>query len=124
LSSTAIFCTVGSVGRAWALQILDGSGRPVDMTYATSVTFSMRQRGGTVRKIDNRPAEVANGTYTLPDGSTATYTPADGILIYQPVAGDVDTDGQFSGQFTYQMAGKPVVDPGAGYVDIILQLAV
>ena len=77
-----------------------------------------------MRKVDAQSGEVGNGTYTLPDGSSQSFTPTDGVLIYQPTAGDADTAGEFEGQFTYQLGGKPVVDPGGGYVDIILQTAV
>lgn len=119
--SGAIYLTVGSVGRAWAVQILDSDGKPVDLTDATSATFSMTKRGSATRKIDGATAEVANGTYTLADGSSQSFTPADGVLIYQPVVADADTSGTFIGQFTYQLAGAPVVDPGAGYVYIRIQ---
>lgn len=118
-----IYTTVGTTGRAWALQILDSSGTKINLTGATSATFSMTARGASTRKVDGAAAVIANGTYTLPDGSSQAFTPADGVLIYQPVAGDVDTDGAFIGQFTYQLSG-PVVDPGAGYVEIIIQEAV
>lgn len=121
MSNRTIYLTVGSVGRAWAVQILDGDGNPVDLTNATSATFSMRARNSTTRKVDDAAAAVANGTYTLADGSVRTFAPTDGVLIYQPVAGDVDTAGAFEGQFTYQLAGSPVVDPGAGYVTIRIQ---
>lgn len=121
MSNPAIYLTVGSVGRAWAVQMLDGDGATVDLTGATSATFSMRARNSTTRKVNDAAAVVANGTYTLADGSSQTFTPADGVLIYQPVAADVDTAGTFEGQFAYQLAGSPVVDPGAGYVTIRIQ---
>lgn len=121
MSNKTIYLTVGSVGRAWAVQMLDGDGAAVDLTGATSATFSMTLRGGSTRKVDDAAAVVANGTYTLADGSSQAFTPTDGVLIYQPVAGDVDTAGTFEGQFTYQLAGSPVVDPGAGYVTIRIQ---
>lgn len=119
-----IYITEGSYGRAWALQLLDGDGSALDLTSATSPTFSMTIRGGTTRKVDAETAVVANGTYTLPDGSSQAFTPTDGVLIYQPVAGDVDTPGAYVGQFTYQLSGAAVVDPGVGYVDIFIQEAV
>ena len=121
MSNKTIYLTVGSVGRAWAVQMLDGDGAAVDLTGATSVTFSMTLRGGSTRKVDDAAAVVANGTYTLADGSSQTFTPADGVLIYQPVAGDVDTAGTYEGQFSYQLSGSPVVDPGVGYVTIRIQ---
>ena len=121
MSNTAIYLTVGSVGRAWAVQMLDGDGAAIDLTGATSATFSMRQRNSATRKVDDAAAVIANGTYTLADGSSQAFTPADGVLIYQPVAGDVDTAGTFEGQFSYQLSGSPVVDPGAGYVTIRIQ---
>lgn len=121
MSNKTIYLTVGSVGRAWAVQMLDGDGAAVDLTGATSATFSMTLRGGSTRKVDDAAAVVANGTYTLADGSSQAFTPTDGVLIYQPVAGDVDTAGTFEGQFAYQLAGSPVVDPGAGYVTIRIQ---
>lgn len=119
--SGTIYLTVGSVGRAWAVQILDGDGAAVDLTGASGATFSMTPRGSTTRKVDAGAALIANGTFTLSDGSSRTFTPADGVLIYQPVAGDVDTPGKFLGTFTYSLGGAPVVDPGAGYVDINIQ---
>lgn len=126
MSNPAIFTTEGSYGRAWALQLLDSDGSPIDLTNATSPTFSMKLRGSTTRKIDAASAEVANGTYTLPDGSSRAFTPTDGVLIYQPdaVAGDADTPGVYVGQFTYQLSGAPVRDPGVGYVDIFVQEAI
>lgn len=123
MSNKTIYLTVGSVGRAWAVQMLDGDGAAVDLTGATSATFSMRPRGSTTRKVDDAAAVIANGTYTLADGSSQAFTPADGVLIYQPVAGDVDTAGIFEGQFSYQLAGSQVIDPGAGYVTIRIQEA-
>lgn len=124
MSSATIYTTVGSIGRAWAVQMLDGDGNAVDLTGATSVTFSMTPRSGGARKVSAAAGAVGNGTYTLPDGSSRTFTPSDGVLIYQPVAADVDTAGAFVGQFSYQLAAGPVVDPGAGYIDIHIQSAV
>lgn len=124
MSSATIYTTVGSIGRAWAVQMLDGDGNAVDLTGATIATFSMTPRGGGTRKVAAAAAEVADGSYTLADGSVRAFTPTDGVLIYQPVAGDVDTAGAFVGQFSYQLAAGPVVDPGAGYIDIHIQSAV
>lgn len=124
MSSAAIYTTVGSIGRAWAVQMLDGDGNAVDLTGATGATFSMTPRAGGARKVAAASAEVGNGSYTLPDGSVRAFTPADGVLIYQPAAADVDTAGAFIGQFSYQLAAGPVIDPGAGYIDIIIQSAV
>ena len=124
MSNPIILATVGSVGRAWALQILDGNGSPLDLTGMTSPLFSMSLRGSTTRKVDGQAAIIANGTYTLPDGSSATYAPTDGVLIYQPVAADVDTEGEYLGQFTYQVSGSNVIDPGYGYLRVILQRAI
>ena len=121
MSNKAIYLTVGSVGRAWAVQLLDENGSAVDLTGATGATFSMTPRAGGTRKVNAAAAVIANGTYTLADGSSRTFAPTDGVLIYQPVAGDVDTAGAFIGQFSYQLAGSPVVDPGAGYVTIRIQ---
>lgn len=124
MSRPAIYTKVGSRGRAWALQILDETGQPVDLTSATSVTFSMAPRSGGARKVDGQAAEVGDGTYTLPDGSAKAYTPTDGVLIYQPVSADVDTDEVYIGEFTYQLGGKPVIDPGTGYLEIHINPAV
>lgn len=124
MSSAAIYTTVGSIGRAWAVQMLDGDGSAVDLTGATGATFSMTPRAGGTRKVNAAAAVIANGTYTLADGSVRTFAPTDGVLIYQPVAGDVDTAGAFVGQFTYQLSGATVIDPSAGYLDIIIQPAV
>ena len=45
-------------------------------------------------RLTTQAGEVGDGTYTLPDGlDSASYTPTDGVLIYQPVAADVDTSG-------------------------------
>lgn len=120
MSGQHIYVTKGSYGRAWAVQILDETGSPVDLTGATSVTFSMAPRGGGARKIDDAAAVVGNGTYTLPDGSSQAFTPTDGVVIYQPVAADVDTDGVFQGLISYTLGG-PVIDPGRGYVQIHIQ---
>lgn len=124
MSNPEIYLTVGSVGRAWAVQLLDATGGAVNLTGATSVTFSMRARGSATRKVNGAAAAVANGTYTLADGSSRSFTPADGVLIYQPVANDIDTAGLFEGQFSYAVGGAPVIDPGEGYVEIFIQPAV
>jgi len=124
VSNAAIYLTVGSVGRAWAVQLLDDAGAAVDLTGATGATFSMTPRSGGAQKVAASPAIIGNGTYTLADGSSQAFTPADGVLIYQPAAADVDTDGAFRGQFSYDMPAGPVVDPGVGYLDIIIQAAV
>jgi len=124
MSDQAIYLTVGSVGRAWAVQMLDETGAAVDLTGAAAATFSMTPRTGGAQKVAAAPAIIGNGTYTLADGSSLTVTPVDGVLIYQPVAADVDTDGNFRGQFSYTIGGGTVVDPGAGYLDIIIQPAV
>ncbi|PQV52903.1 hypothetical protein LX70_04009 [Defluviimonas denitrificans] len=116
--------TVGSYGHAWGVQLLDEAGKPVPLNGVSNVKFSMKLRNGTVRKVDNADGLVANGTYTFEDGSSQTLGPTDGILIYQPVAADVDTEGDYIGQFTYDLAGKPVIKPGCGYVEIELQAAV
>ena len=113
MSNAAIYLTVGSVGRAWAVQMLDDAGQPINLALASNAAFSMTPRAGGAQKV-SAPAIIGNGTYTLPDGSSATYTPADGVLIYQPVAADVDTAGIFRGQFSYDMPAGPVIDPGAG----------
>jgi len=124
VSNKAIYLTVGSVGRAWAVQLLDQNGSPVDLTGATGATFSMTPRAGGTRKVSAAAAVIGNGTYTLADGSSRTFAPTDGVLIYQPVAADVDTAGVFYGQFSYELPGGPVVDPGLGHVEIRIQPAV
>lgn len=116
--------TVGSIGRAWGVQLLDDAGQPVDLTGASNVTFSMALRNSTTRKVAAKSGLVANGTYTFPDGSSQTLDPTDGVVIYQPVAADVDTAGEYIGQFAYEIGGLPVIDPGCGYVEIELQAAV
>lgn len=120
----AIYTTVGTTGRAWALQLLTEAGAAVNLTGATSATFSMAPRDGGAVKVDGAAALVADGTYTLADGSSQAFTPTDGVLIYQPAAGDVDTAGVFNAQFSYQVAAKPVIDPGYGYLEIHLQPAI
>lgn len=124
MRGATIYTTVGSTGRAWAVQILDSDGNAVDLTGASGATFSMTPRGGATRKVAAASAVIGNGSYTLPDGSVQAFTPADGVLIYQPIAADVDTAGNFRGQFSYDMPAGPVVDPGVGYLDIIIQAAV
>ncbi|MDI3335855.1 hypothetical protein QKW60_05520 [Defluviimonas aestuarii] len=120
----AIYITQGTVGRAWALQLLTDAGTPVDLTGVTGVTFSMVPRGSTTRKVDNQAGVLGAGTYTLPDGSSQTFAATDGVLIYQPVAGDVDTPGEFLGEFTYQVGGQPVVDPGYSHLEIHIKPAI
>ena len=124
MSDQAIYLTVGSVGRAWAVQMLDEAGAAVDLTGASAATFSMTPRTGGAQKVAAATAIIGNGTYTLADGSSRAFAPTDGVLIYQPVAADVDTAGNFRGQFSYTIGGGAVVDPGAGYLDIIIQPAV
>lgn len=122
--SDAVFVTVGSIGRAWAFQFRDSNGQPLNFSQATNVRFSMSPRGSTTRKVNDQTAVVGNGSFTLPDGSVATFTPTDGVLIYQPVAQDVDTAEVFLGQFTYLLAGSTVVDPGYLYCKINIQAAI
>lgn len=123
MRGATIYTTVGSTGRAWAVQMLDSDGNAVDLTGASGATFSMTARGGSTRKVAAASAVIGNGSYTLPDGSVQAFTPADGVLIYQPAAADVDTAGAFIGQFSYQLATGTVIDPGAGYIYIIIQEA-
>lgn len=123
MRGATIYTTVGSTGRAWAVQMLDSDGNAVDLTGATGATFSMTPRGGATRKVAAASAVIGNGSYTLPDGSVQAFTPSDGVLIYQPISADVDTAGAFIGQFSYQLSAGLVIDPGAGYIDIIIQEA-
>ncbi|WP_347311353.1 hypothetical protein [Defluviimonas sp. SAOS-178_SWC] len=125
MSRPALYVTQGSYGEAWVFQALDEMGEKVDLTDATAAFFSMRLRATGAVKFSRKTAEVGNGTYTLPDGSIRSFTPADGVLIYRPNAGDSDADvpGAFEGLFEYTLPAGPVRKPGLGYLDINIQPA-
>ena len=73
------------------IQILDGS-TPVNLTGATGATFSMDDVNGT--------AKVNAASATISDA-------ANGKIKYAWAAADVDTEGEFEGQFVVtQSAGK------------------
>lgn len=67
-----------------------------DLTGAT-VTFAMR---------------YDNGLIKVPDTAALVVGPAvNGVLQYQWAAGDVDTAGDFQGEFHVVIGGKPVTFP-------------
>lgn len=125
MSRPGIYITQGSYGEAWAIQILDGLGQPVDLTDATGILFSMRLRSSGVVHISDQPAEVAIGTYTLPDGSVQTFAATDGVLVYRPKSadGDADVAGAFEAMFRYSLPTGSVGKPGLGYLNIHIQAA-
>lgn len=124
MSKPAIHTVQGSYGRAWAYQFLTESGQPQDLTDATGATFSMRLRGASARKVADQAAVIASGTYTLLDGSIVTYAKTDGVVLYQPGSGDVDTDGLYDGQFTTTMPAGPVIGPPPGELEIHIAAAI
>lgn len=111
----------GTTALTFLVQIVDADGDPVDLTGASSITFSMRERGAAVRKVDDVAAFVANGTYTFPDGSTATYTPADGVLGYAPTDQDVDTAGLYDARWQATVNGKILKGPSADFLLIAIK---
>lgn len=64
----------------WNFTLKDENGSAVDLTGAT-VTLSMRLRGSTTNKIDG--------------GSVTVVSASGGTCKYDPIAGDVDTPGQY-----------------------------
>lgn len=60
-------------------------GTAVDLTTATSVTFTLTHVDGTVK---------------IAAGACAVVTPASGIVEYAWTAADVDTSGDYFGRFT------------------------
>lgn len=117
----AIHVKVGSWGRAWAVQIMTEAGFPVDLTNSSNARFSMGPLGGGARTIDDQPAIIASGSFTLPDGSVQMFAATDGVLIYQPTPADTAASGTYEGQFSYSTPSGPVIEPGSGYVTIIVQ---
>ena len=111
----------GTTALTFLIQLVDSDGDPVDLTAASNPKFSMRERGNPVRKVDDAAAFVASGTYTFPDGSTATYTPASGVLGYAPTASDVDTAGTFDGRFSVEVGSKLLKGPSGDYLAIIIK---
>lgn len=57
---------------------------------ATAVTFSARDADTDAVFINNQPAIIANGTYTI-NGSATVLTPASGVVFYPWAAGDTAT---------------------------------
>lgn len=111
----------GTTALTFLVQIVDADGDPVDLTGASNITFSMRERGAAARKVDDVAAFVASGTYTFPDGSTATYTPADGVLGYAPTDQDVDTAGLYDARWQATVNGKILKGPSADFLLIAIK---
>lgn len=53
----------------------------IDLTRATGATFSLREKDAVNPFIDDKPALIADGTYTV-NGEQVAYTKADGVLLY------------------------------------------
>lgn len=87
------------------IQILDGND-PVDLTGAT-VTFSMQDANG-VPKISGAAANLDD--------------PATGKVSYDWAGADVDTDGNFSGQFSIVVAAGTYKIPNGSTQRIIIQI--
>lgn len=124
MSDNQLRTVVGTTGYAWAYQFRTADGGKADLTAATGATFSMTKRGATSRTVSDKAAIIADGTYTLADGSVVTLTKADGVVLYQPVAGDVADDGIFDGQYVITMPAGPVVGPPPGDMEIVIAKAI
>jgi len=72
---------------------------------AVSVTFSARDRADDQVFINNQPAIIANGTYSI-SGSDRAFTPADGVVFYPwEVADTAQVRPQCEGLFHIQWPG-------------------
>lgn len=92
----------------------------INLTGVLSVLFSMKKQQATTIKINDAVAQVANGTYII-DGVSTTLTPTDGVVFYPWTLVDLDTAGNYEGEFKVTFAnGKSSVNPSYGRKNIII----
>lgn len=87
---------------ALRVAVSDDDGYPLDLTTAISVTFSMKAYGAEdgVLKVENEPATIEDI-----EG---------GVIRYDWLAADVDTAGQFTGEFEVTSTDGKQTYPGEG----------
>jgi hypothetical protein len=78
-----------------------------ELSLATVTTFTMRQKGGSVK------VNAASAAVTEVDTANRRVK-----LRYQWASGDTDTAGEFRGEFTVTVSGRPMTIPTTGYVTI------
>lgn len=93
----------------------------VDLTSALGATFSLRDQTTDTVFIDDQPAIIANGTYTVNDEVVA-YTPADGVVFYPWATLDTATARKSCmGLFHVQWpGGLQETRPSQGFVPVII----
>lgn len=84
--------------------LVDGDGVAINLTGAT-VAFRMRPRTGGALKVN---------------AAAAIVTAASGIVEYSWAAADVDTAGDFDGEFAVTLAGLVQTVPASGFVLITI----
>lgn len=84
---------------------------PIEDLTGLTVTFSMWDVATKTLKIAAAAAVVADGSYLI-NGVVTAYTPADGVVYYEPSGTDTDTIDDYRGQFTITFPGpKPGTYP-------------
>jgi len=95
----------GATYPALTVQLLDNAGAAVNLTTAASVYFTMENVHSGVKKINHAAAVISSAT--------------EGIVKYNWIAGDVDTVGEYLGEFEITWAdGKKFFTP----VEQLLQI--
>ena len=96
----------------------------MDLTLASAVKFSMLNRADGAVKINAATAQIGNGTYVI-DGVSTVLTPASGWAFYPwSGANDLDTPGNFEGEFTAVMPGGNDITPTYGRFPITITKAI
>ena len=94
----------------------------IDLTTATSVTFSARDKTTTEVFIDDAAGSVANGIYRI-NGVQTTLTPADGVLIYDWAPADVAV-ARASCEclfHVYWSGGEMETFPSTGFIRLVIR---
>lgn len=83
----------------------DSSGVAINLTGG-AVQFRMKRSDGTGDLKVNSPATIV--------------TPTSGIVEYAWAAGDVDTPGDYIGEFSITISGLVQTIPSGGYVSVLI----
>ena len=94
----------------------------IDLAGAAAF-FSMAHRQSGTVKISAAAATIANGTYEI-DGVSTVLVPADGVVFYAWALADLDTPGDYEGEFKIVKAGKATVSPSKGRKAIQIEAAI
>ncbi|MCV2870624.1 hypothetical protein OEW28_18585 [Defluviimonas sp. WL0002] len=96
--SATFYRKAESVGIPLFIQLTDRHGRSIDLTGATNARVSLRAAGASgTPKVNGKPAAIADGIYSVPGQGSVTLSPVDGVIVWQPVAADIDEPGTFEG---------------------------